>query len=169
MDKKIKISYDPQATSKGCGIRIHGELSVFLKLLMLMIKRKIPFPLTSHHGTYFFLEDYNMAFKIATNGTANCILFILQTNDWETYITEHGYSNRRECQIPLTTKKGFKDMLNRVGYRVMQSWNDEIASPSVSVFCNTQMDFQSVSESSDIFKNWLQELHSMSEVLETVN
>lgn len=175
MSKAIKVSYKPDGSGDSYGIRVKGNIETFFKLLLLIIKRGVVMPLDSHHGTFFYFEDYKMVLNIAMKNWSHDnkgegkspMTFIFQKTRWETLLNERGHTYTREERISEDMKKGLFILLKRSGYDIIHQWNHESESSSMSVVVIPEVLFTTVER--DTYKEVLvKELQQMSEVIETV-
>lgn len=166
--KKLDIKYDQAGTGSNYGIRVKGNLEYLLKFIFYLTSKGAKFPLTSHHGTFFYLEDHQISLRLAMrnwthtnkgNGNARPIL-IFENSDWETAISKEGYEGRRQKTISIDSKTGLKKIVNRIGHEIADSWNDQNESPSVSIVPDIEIEFDSIDTDPKIveFVEKLQEL-----------
>lgn len=176
MNKTLKVSYDPNGSGDSYGIRVKGNIETFFKLLLLIIKRGCVMPLDSHHGTYFYFEDYKMVLNITmrnwshdNNGEGKSpMTLVFHKDQWQTILNDHGYTYTREERISKDMKKGLFVLLKRSGYDIVDQWNHESESSSISIVVIPEVLF--TSEEAELYKGVLvKELQSLSEVVDVIS
>jgi len=126
---KELITYDPKGSGENYGIQYHGEdLIKFLKAIHYLIcEKKMPLPLSSHHGLDFYLKSFGYEITLLTtkwthsnkgNGELE-LRIILRDHNWKTTIDENGNSfNAQGLLINERVYQGFLNALERSGWEI---------------------------------------------------
>lgn len=138
-------------TEENYCISYRGDVKLLIRLLYnLIIVKNTKIFLSSHHGTTIKLLDYDLTIKIlfkdwthTNKGSGKTkIQFVLSDENWQTIITEHGVTDRKQgLKLTLESKKGFIKILVGEGFTIKDAWNENHVGGNVSVVVNEEGDF----------------------------
>lgn len=154
--QELKVSYDPKGFEEEYGIQFHGDLEFLLKAITMLVG-DVTLPLTSHHGTWIRLKDYDLTLRLAER--QSYIQLILERDEWRTVIRPDGNSSRKEIGMTTDEKKGFMVMVEKcMGVGIRDVWNHDNTGDSVSIVMDMQADFSSEDEAHKEFVEQLKKL-----------
>lgn len=120
-----------------------------LKIILRIIKTTATYwglKFSSHHGEQFNLNrfhNYNLSIvpsRCGENGEGK-LLLIFRTKYWTTTFYEHGNGENRKIGIPVEQKKVFIGLVKKAGFEVIDAWNNDNESDSVSVLTDTNINY----------------------------
>lgn len=141
MTNQTTITYDPKGTGENYGIQFYGDIRKLFKYLQILIQRNVTFPTTSHHGTTIKIKDFPFNVCYAhhewTHGNKGNgmtkLKLIFSAEQWVYSVDVHGNVIHRQRGISADEKKGLMKMLERMGYTIIDKWNENGHTPSLSV------------------------------------
>jgi len=184
-NKKTQICYDPTGKGDNYGIQFHGDITSLLKYILILGSRGETIPTPSHHGLTINLVNFPYKLVLFYNnwthdnkGVGRTTLNIaLYQEKYEYRINEHGNVEHKQYGISVGEKTGFKNLLKKVGFEVMESWNDSNASTSVTVKTSLEVNMVQADGNKDIefidvateFYSKLTELSNIHNELNTIH